>query len=726
MEMARPGSSVYEATTQYQISVTGLAVGTPAYMSPEQARAHTVDKRTDIWAFGCVLFEMLSGRPAFGGETVTDTMAAILERDPPWSALPPAAAPLAPVLRRCLEKDARRRLRDIGDVRLFLDDAAERSTTPAVSRKPTRLLSAAIATAVVLGVAVIALAFRSGRPAQAIRVGRFEVPASPDTPLAIEGLGSAVAISPDGSRIVYTALRNGSSILVVRRLDQLQAMPIAGSEGGSAPFFSPDGQQVGFATLFDLRRVPVDGGPSVRIVQTTPGFRGAAWASDSSIVYTADGGVGLVRIPLSGGPAETLAIPDASTGERGFLAPSILPDGQAVTYTVVLNDGKTRIVERPLKAGAEPTTLVEGGFGAQYLPSGHLAFGQGDRLLAARFDLVARKIIGTPITIQESAYTNITDGVANLATAADGTGVYVTGHNGGLFRRLVWVDRRGTRTPALPEARLYGLRNVRLSPDGRRVAATVGGSGNGAIWIYDLSGAARPLRLTAEGHNTFPIWSADGKRITFLTATNTTNQIVSLPSDGSSTRPEHVTDSAAGGLPIGWSPEGATFIFEREARLWTMNAASKLSSVWLPTTPFTEFGGGFSPDGKWLVYGSSQYGQLDVWVRPFPGPGAPVRISPDGGHDPVWSRDGKEIFFTNGPKLFSARVLSVAPVLRIEAPRLVVEGFVHDDSDPNIRFFDVSRDGRLLMIEPTEAVKDATIVVVQHWDVELSRLLPVK
>ncbi|MGH9142524.1 MAG: hypothetical protein ACRD2I_15445, partial [Vicinamibacterales bacterium] len=554
-------------------------------------------------------------------------------------------------------------------------------------------LAAAIS---VLAVIVAGALAWSGRSAAALhRVWRFELTTAPEAPLTTEGLGSSVAISPDGSRIVYTALRNGSSQLILRRLDQLEGGPISGSEGGTAPFFSPDGQQIAFATLFELKRVATEGGPSVSIAKTTPGFRGATWAPDNSIVYAEDGGVGLVRLPASGGPRELLASPDASKGEQSFVQPIVLPDGRSVLYTVLLHGGKTRIVARALSGGAA-TTVIDDAFGAKYLGSGYLAFAQGDRLMAARFDVAERRIIGAPVAVQQTAFTSVGDGVANFASAADGTAIYVTGRHVGSFRRLVWVDRRGARVPAIAEQAQEGVRNPRLSPDGHRVAVTVGTNGGGNIWIYDVSGSARSLILTFQGHNTFPIWSADGKRILYLSATSSGNEIVSLPADGSSVQPVPEVNGGSGALPLGWSPDGASLLFERDARLWLLNMRDHKPTLWLPT-PFTEFGARFSPDGRWIAYGSLQYGQLEIWVRPFPGPGAPVRASSDGGHDPVWSHDGTEIFFTNGPKLLSARVLSERPDFRVEAPRVLFEGgFVHDDTDPNLRFFDAAADGRLL------------------------------
>jgi serine/threonine protein kinase/Tol biopolymer transport system component len=723
---AGPADTAPTLTIPAAMTRRGVVFGTAAYMSPEQARGKPLDRRTDIWAFGCVLYEMLTGREAFAGDTVSDTMAAILEREPDWSALPPAATPLASVLQRCLEKDVKRRLRDIGDVKLWLENAGTRvsatTTSPVVPARRAWRMAVAAVLGVIVGAATVALLVQSRiRTTPPLLVGRFELTSSQADPFTADPSGVNVAISPDGSRIVYTATRNGVPELVTRRLDQLEARPLTGTEGARDPFFSPDGTQIGFSTLDELRKVPAEGGPSVTICRVDPGSRGASWGPNNAIVF-ANGG--LLRVSASGGAPETVAVPDATGGEENYAQPVILPGGQAMLYTVLLRGGRTRIVARRL-AGASATTVVEGGFGPQYLASGHLAYGQGDRLMAVRFDATTLQVAGSPVAVQDGVFTKVADGVANVASAADGTTVYVSGRNAGSFRRLVWVDRRGTHVAPVVEQPLESARNPRLSPDGRRLALTVGPNGHGNIWIYDLGGAAQPLKLTFQDHNTFPIWSPDGMQIVFLTRAGSSSHMFSIPADGSAVHAERLTTGDAPELPLAWSPDGAFLLFQGQDNLWVLDMNERKAHPWLQS-PSAEFGGRFSPDGRRVAYASNQTGALEVWVRPFPGPGAPIRVSSDGGHDPAWSRDGKELFYENGPRLLSAQVVSEAPDFRVAAPQVLFEGGFAHDADPLLRFFDVAPDGRLLMIEPTDIARAASIVVAQHWDEELKRLLPAK
>lgn len=460
------------------------------------------------------------------------------------------------------------------------------------------------------------------------------------------------------------------------------------------------------------------GGPSDTICQIDALFDGANWGADDTIVF-AEGSLGLFRVRASGGQPEKLAMPDPGRAERAYVGPVTLPGGRAFLYTVVLTNGSTRIASRRLD-GSDGATLVEGGFGPQYLPSGHLIYGEGDRLMAVRFDASTLHISGSPAVVQTGVFTKPLDGVSNVAVAADGTMVYLSGRNAATSARLVWIDQHGGHARSAADQLLDTPRNPRLSPDGRRVAVTIGPGGQGHIWVYDLAGAVQPVRLTFRDHNIFPSWSPDGRRIAFFSRSSSTDRLLSIPSDGSAVEPVPLTTGAHIGLPLSWSRDGAFLLFEDASnqKLWLLRVGDGSVRQWLQT-PFDEFGGRFSSDGHWVAYTSNQTGTPEVWVRPFPGPGAPVRVSPDGGTRPMWSRDDGEIYYQKGRKMFAARVVLRAADFRVDTPRPLFEGgFQHDDTDPNIRFIDVAPDGRFLAVEPTDTSTAASIVLTRHWEAE--------
>jgi serine/threonine-protein kinase len=518
----------------------------------------------------------------------------------------------------------------------------------------------------------------------------------------------------------------------MQQLDQLEGKTIPGSEGGFDPFFSPDGQQLGFATFADLRRIGIGGGLSATICPIDAYFVGASWGENNSIVF-AEGSLGLFRVQASGGKPERLAVPDATKGERGYARPAVLPGGESILYTAILTDASARIVARRLGA-ADATTVVEGGFGAQ-VSSHRVLFGQADRVMAADFDPATFRVTGSPVTIASGVFNKPGEGIANFATGSDGIAVYISGQLASVKSRLAWFDPSGKTevTPFGPE--LEWPRGVRLSPDSRRVALTIGPPGQGQLWIYDLSGAAQPTKLTFTGHNLFATWSPDGKQIAFLSRVGDANRLLTIPSDGSTVEAEPIVKGDVTGAPSAWSPDGAFFLYVRQAasapqeqghqqplpKVWLVAARDHGEHQWLQT-PFAEWGGSFSPDGRSYAYTSNQTGDSEVWVRPFPGPGAPTRISSEGGQKPVWSKDGKEIFYETAGKLLSARVAFRGSEFRSEPPRQLMDGgFVHDDTDPNMRYVDVARDGRVLVVHANQAPSDVSLVIAQHWDAELPR-----
>ncbi|HEX4567278.1 MAG TPA: hypothetical protein VH138_11640, partial [Vicinamibacterales bacterium] len=627
-----------------------------------------------------------------------------------------------------LEKDRADRVQDISTARFVLTEQANLTTSPERATRsrrstPNWWIAAAALAGLAAGVSAVAWVWPAMSGSHtAPRTSRFQL-APGVTPLALQNaavaagqFGTLLAVSPDGSRIVYSGVRDGVPQLMTRPLDRLEVSPIAGTEGGLDPFFSPDGRQVGFVTAGQLKRIPIEGGPSVTIWRGNPTFAGAAWAADGTIIYSHD--AQLFRIAPDGGQPVRLAQPDTAHGEVGYDRPVILPSGKFILYTVELSGGRSRVDACRIDGGGAKT-ILENGLGAQYLPPGHLVYARTDHLLAVSFNADTLQVSGTPVTLEEGVFSSTAEGVSNASIAADGTAVFVAGHNTSLEGRPVWVDRTGSHLERLVEQPLADPRNVRLSPDGRRVALTIGPPGQADIWVYDLARRALPIQLTFRNHNTFAVWSPNGQQITFMNVAGSVVRDFTVPSDGSGVEPQPITMDN-GGAPLDWSPREPTLLLYWNTALSLLRPPDRTMTVWAPV-PFARFGGRFSHDGRWVAYAATQTGAAEIWVRPFPGPGTPLRVSSGGGHSPVWSADDKEIFFTNGPKMMAAHVTALDPSPLIDPPRQLFEGgFRFDDIDLVLRHYDVAADGRFLMIEPVQP-RDASIVVALHWDEELKR-----
>ena len=495
----------------------GVILGTAAYMSPEQARGESTDKRADVWAFGCVLFEMLTGRQTWGGRTVTDVIAGLVAREPEWNSLPPNLHPrLRLLLERCLEKETKDRYHDVADVRVdiqkVLADPGGVIVQPVadVIQAPPRpmlrwIAVTAVISAIVAGVAVWNL--KPAGPSSQPLVTRFPV-TLPDTDFIIAG----VAFSPSGDRLVYTAAPNGfEEQLFVRVRDQVEAVSIRGTEGATYPFFSYDGESVGFFTQTELRQVALAGGPTTLITPVT-NRRGATWGPDNTIVFASDAAPGLMQVGASGGEPQTLTTPQ-DENERHWW-PEFLPDGNAVLFTIFPNvaDGSladTQVAVLSLDTG-EYRFLIDG-TDATYASSGHLVFGREDWLWAAPFDLDSLELTGEPSPMVEDVQVN-EGGWAQYALAGDGSLMYLSvGTIGVTENDLVWVDRQGTETPLIDQTRDYDW--PRFSPEGERIAVVVrGDSGLSNIWVYDIRTGTGSQLTDDERFKNFPIWTPKGER----------------------------------------------------------------------------------------------------------------------------------------------------------------------------------------------------------------------
>jgi hypothetical protein len=497
----------------------GRILGTAAYMSPEQARGKAVDKRNDIWAFGCVLYEVLTGRQAFKGETLSDTIAGVLEREPDWQALPPATpAKVRDLLRRCLRKDSQQRLRDIGDARIEIEEAlaAPATAQPAAPvkevragwRKPLLWGVASLVLAAIAGLAVWVLKPPAPQP-----VTRTVINLPPGQQLAA-GLDSAIALSPDGTRLAYVASQAGAQQLYVRAMDSMEATPIPDTDGAVAPFFSPDSQWLGFFADNKLKKVSVSGGAPITLCDAPGPQHSASWGSDDTVVFHGPPNLGLFRVSAAGGAPIQVTTPDPKKGEATHLLPDLLPGGKAVLFAAGPASGNLanamQLVVSSLQT-AERRDLIAG-TSPRYALTGHLVYAQGARLMAVPFYPQRLAVTGSPVPVLEGVLQSLWSGVAQCSFSRTGTLVYVPGGLQGAQRRLVWVDRKGTEQPLPAPVRAY--RTPRISPDGRRVAVTSSESGDN-IWLYDLARETL-TRLTFEGRgNLLPIWTPDGRRIAF-------------------------------------------------------------------------------------------------------------------------------------------------------------------------------------------------------------------
>lgn len=709
----------------------GFILGTAAYMAPEQARGATVDKRADIWAFGCVVYEILTGKPAFTGETTSDVLAAVIRSEPDWDALPAESPPrIRKLLRRCLERDRKQRLRDIGEARIAIDapeETAAETAVPAVSRQPWRQripwavgLLAIATTGIVL--------WHSLRAPRAVprTVMRWTttLPNATRYPNAM--------LSPDGSHLSYLAATSGdSSQMVVRRLDQLEAKPLPGIDNTISSFgsvFSPDGRWIAYGSQGKLRKMPVTGGAATTLCDAPR--LSTSWGPDDTIVFGRGPGSGLFRIAAGGGPVQVLTAPDPKKGESAHVWPHFLPNGQAVLFTIRTGPeySNARIGVLNVRTG-EQRLLLEGGANARYVPTGHLIYARAGSLFAVPFDADRLEVKGSPVPVVERISWIPAIGFADYSFSNSGTLVYVSAAAAEERSRMLWVDRKGIATPLPAPARAYV--NPAVSPDGQVIAVSIGSEFSWDIWVYDLT-RDMLTRLTSGSPSIAPVWTPDGKHITYQARTNSgSSDIYWAPSDGSGPS-EHLVASKTAATPGSWLPDGSALVFSE-------GDPSKTSVLLVPAP-----GRGviehkprmlvdyarqpqISPDGRWMAYTSNE-SPRQIYVRSFPVPGAKIQISSDGGDSPRWARSGRELFYRNGDKMIAVGI-ETKPAFRAGRPTVLFEG--HYDTSPTGQqpgiSYDVSPDGkRFLMIKAGGEQPAATqLQVVQDWFEELKRLVPV-
>jgi len=713
-------------TLSMAATMQGVILGTAAYMSPEQAKGKSVDKRTDIWAFGCVLYELLTGKPAFHGEDVTEILASVVKSEPDWTALPGNISPsICVLLQRCLRKDRRQRTPDVAMIRIEIEDAiaapatAEPTAvaigTSALGRR-TVLVGAGC---LLVGSIVAAIAVWNLKPTPSKPVTRTVITLPADQRLAI-GENPAVAISPDGKLLAYVAVQGSVQQLYLRAMDSLEARAIPGTGGAINPFFSPDGQSLGFSAEGKLKKVSVNGGGATTLGDAAA-LRGASWGSQGAIVFTPSFGAPAQEMPEAGGTPHPLILIDK--GEYP-LWPELLPDGKAVVFASGASPSSNRIAVRVTGTGEQRILVpVPGSTQPRYAASGHLLYVQGSTLMAAPFDARRQVLTGEAVPVVENVPVSTNTAAAQYSISAMGTLVYVFGGSQANQSRLVWVSRDGKEQPLAAPPHVYGA--PRISPDGRKVAVAIADQG-GQVWVYELAQDTM-TRFTFEGStNNNPEWTPDGSRIAFTSDKDGPRSVFWQKADGSGGL-EKLTSSEYLRAPISWSADGQLLSFievnpTTGNDIWVLDMKDRKAVPFL-RTPFNEVGW-FSPDGRWMAYNSNESGRYEVYVQPYPGPGGKWQISTDGGMDARWSANGRELTYRNGDKMMAVDI-TTQPEFSAGKPKVLFAG-PYIPPSPNFSYYDVSADGqRFLMLKPTEQAQAATqIVVVQNWFEELKQKVP--
>ncbi|MCX6537633.1 MAG: protein kinase [Acidobacteria bacterium] len=720
------GDAMNSPTLTAHATQLGMILGTAAYMAPEQAKGKPVDRRADIWAFGVVLFEMLTGQRAFKGEDVSDVLAAVLRQEIDWSALPAGTPPrIRRVLERCLERDPKRRLRDIGDVWIGLDAPADAPPAPApaltAGRQPHGIARwLPWIAAVVIAAASVTWSIVRTPPPQPQLVTR--------SVSHLKDFSAFVNISRDGTKLVYTTASGGSSFLTLRMLDQFEGKPIPGTEGGLFPIFSPDGQWIAYSTASQpskIRKIPLTGGTSIALCDGGVG-NGATWGEDDTIVFS--GGKGLMRVAASAGTPQPLTTVDAAKGEAAHIRPQFLPGGTRLLFTIMpikSADGEQFAVLDLVKGGYR--AVAKGGVNGQYTASGHLTYLRGSTLFAMPFDLGRLAVAGGEVPVIELVSTTGSTGTGDYSFSNAGLLAYVADESANRGTTLAWADRKG-KTSILPGEAQKTWGTGRLSPNGRLVANRFSDDKGGAdMWVLDVQRGI-PTRLTFGGTHDFPVWTPDSRTVVFTGTQDGKQGLYSVPADASG-KPALMLATESPAVPTSFTPDGKTLAYyqagpDKRARI----LLARVGAIGQPVQPRplhdasgAEYNAQISPDGRWVAFVSTESGTSEIYIQPFPGPGPKLRISTGGGNDPRWAQNGRELFYRTGvpAQTFMVVELLADSALPVGQPRELFQLTAGTT-------WDVTPDRDRFLVELTVGGRGSALALVTNWFEELRRRAPAK
>ena len=750
LRAAKLEASSSEDATRRAITSPGVVMGTVGYMSPEQVRGHATDYRSDIFSFGAILYEMVTGRRAFRRETMAETMSAILKEEPdePTETNPNISLSLERIIRRCLEKKPERRFQSTSDLGFALEALSTTSSSGA-SRTQTALTLDTAAPGKLNGlrnrswmsallVAACALALVATTYGLTRWLQHGTEPTNGDVahlsvflPDGDElGLTSQwpIALSEDGKRVAYTGLRGGKTLLFVRTLSDAAPRAFDGTDGCQSPFFSPDGQWIAFFAESKLRKIAV-GGAAMQTLADAPFARGGAWGGDGFIYFAPTNVGGIWRVPEGGGTASEVTRKDSANGEISHRWPHVVAGSNVLLFTAWTGPGNDEHnVAIQEIGGKDHHILVKGGDAPRYVPKlGMLLYVRLGELFAVSWQ-PSNTDLGRAVPVAMSERTSETgiEGSGNYAVSGTGTLAYVAGGRSLNSARLVWTDRTGKVEPLpLPER---DYENVMISPDGTRAIVQIRGAKT-ELWIYDFARSTLTPIGESAGSSQSPLWTADGTHIIYRGTNKGFRNLYWRMADGSGVEERLATKQDATHTPTSVSPDGHWLVFNEGSAqesggvgIWLMQLDGDRTPRHFFTVPAGESDGQFSPDGKWLAYQASVSSRQEIYVSPFPGPGPRRQVSIDGGIEPLWSRDGRELFFQNGSQLMS---VSVTPGAEWSAsqPHVVHEGRFARGPNGNTSW-SINREGtrflRIQLVEPERAITHVELVL--NWFSELKQV----